>query len=242
MTLLGTSGAARSRAAALVVTLFVAITAWNATLNTLLARSGLASVVQVAYEPTLPLTALGAAGGLAVATVAVVAVLAALARTVGPDVDALGGNETVGETALAYARAVVVAVGGVVAAAVGLALLVVPGLVVLVHLPLVFVAVAADGDPIGRAVGRTWTRASGSRARIAAVALAVVAVPLALAVIATLTALLPPTVELALGVLVTSVAAAAGVVAFVALAESLDGSSGGAARTDRVAPGTSRQL
>ncbi|WP_157573435.1 hypothetical protein [Haloplanus natans] len=242
MTLLGTSGAARSRAAALVVSLLVAITAWNATLNTLLARSGLASAMQVAYEPTLPLTALGAVGGLAVATVAAVAVLAALARTVAPDGDALGGNETIGETVLAYARAVVVAVGGVVAAAVGLGLLVVPGLVVLVHLPLVFVAVAVDGDPIGRAVGRTWARASGSRARIVAVALAVVAVPLSLAVIATLTTLLSPTVELVLGVLVTSVAAAAGIVAFVALADSLDGSSGGAARTDRVAPGTSRQL
>ena len=242
MTLLGTSGAARSRAAALVVTLFVAIAAWNATLNTLLARSGLASAMQVAYEPTLPLTALGAVGGLATATVAVVATLAALARTFAPDVDALGASETIGETALAYARAVVVAVAGAVAAVVGLGLLVVPGLVVLVHLPLVFVAVAADGQPIGRAVERTWTRARGSRGRVAAVGLAVVAVPLSLAVIATLTALLPPLVELALGVLVTAVACAAGVAAFVALAESLDGSNDGAGRTDRVAPTTSRQL
>ncbi|MFB6257019.1 MAG: hypothetical protein ABEH58_09910 [Haloplanus sp.] len=242
MTLLGTSGAARSRAVALVVTLFVAITVWNVTLNTLLDRSGLASAMRVAYEPTLPLAALEAAGGLAVATVAVVAVLTALGRTVAPDADALDGRATVGETTLVYARAVVVAVGGVVAATVGLALLVVPGLVVLVHLPLALVAVAVDDEPIGRAVGRTWARARGSRARIAAVALAIVAVPLALAVIATLTTLLPPTVELVLGVLVTSAAAAAGVAAFVALADSLDDPSGGAARTDRVAPGTSRQL
>ena len=77
MTLLGTSGAARSRAAALVVTLFVATAAWNATLNTLLARSGLASTMQVAYEPTLPLTTLGAVGGLTAATVTVVVTLAA---------------------------------------------------------------------------------------------------------------------------------------------------------------------
>jgi hypothetical protein len=242
MTLLGTSGADRSRAAALVVTLFAAIAAWNATLNTLLARSGLAGTLQVTYEPTLPLTALGAVGGLAAASVAVVATLAALARTFAPDTDALGASETVGRTALIYARAVAVAVGGVVAAAVGLGLLVVPGLVVLVHLPLVFVAVAAEGEPVGRAVERTWTRASGSRARVAAVGLAVVAVPLALAVIATLTALLPPLVELALGVLVTAVACAAGVAAFVALAASMDGGDGGTARTDRVAPTTSRQL
>ncbi|RCU46761.1 hypothetical protein DU504_05260 [Haloplanus salinus] len=242
MTLLGTSGAARSRAAALVVTLFVATAAWNATLNTLLARSGLASTMQVAYEPILPLTTLGAVGGLTAATVTVVVTLAALARTFAPESDALGASETVGRTALAYARAVVVAVGGVVAAAVGLAFLVVPGLVVLVHLPLVFVAVAADGAPIGRAVERTWTRAGGSRGRVAAVGLAVVAVPLSLAVIATLTTLLPPLVELALGVLVTAAACAAGVAAFVALADSMNDSNGGTARADRVSPTTSRQL
>ena len=242
MTLLGTSGAARSRAAALVVTLFVAIAAWNTTLNTLLARSGLASAMKIAYEPTLPLTTLGAVGGLTAATVTVAVTLAALARTFAPESNALGTSETVGRTALAYARAVVVAVGGAVAAAVGLALLVVPGLVVLVHLPLVFVAVAADGEPIGRAVERSWTRAGGSRGRIAAVGLAIVAVPLSLAVIATLTALLPPLVELALGVLVTAVACTAGVAAFVALADSMDDSNGGASRTDRVSPTTSRQL
>jgi hypothetical protein len=242
MTLLGTSGAARSRAAALVVTLFVAIAAWNATLNTLLARSGLASAMAVAYEPTLPLTTLGAVGGLTAATVVVAVTLAALARTFAPESDALGTSETIGRTALAYTRAVVVAVAGAVAAAVGLALLVVPGLVVLVHLPLVFVAVAADGEPIGRAVERSWTRARGSRGRVAAVGLAVVAVPLSLAVIATLTALLPPLVELALGVLVTAVACAAGVAAFVALADSMDGANGGPSRTDRVSPTTSRQL
>jgi len=242
MTLLGTSGAARSRAVALVITLFAVTAAWNVLLNTLLARSGLAAALQVAYRPTVPLTALGAGTGLVVATVAVVATLAALARTFAPESDALGASETVGETALAYARAVVVAVGGTVAAAVGLALLVVPGLLVLVHLPLVFVAVAAHGDSVGGAVGRTWTQARGSRARVAAVGLAVTAVPLALAVIATLTDLLPPLVELALGVLVTAVACAAGVAAFVALADSMEGSTGSGSRTDRVAPTTSRQL
>jgi hypothetical protein len=242
MTLLGTTGAARLRAAALVGTLFVAIAAWNATLNTLLVRSGLASTMHVAYEPTLPLTALGAVGGLTVATLAVVATLAALARTFAPDVDALGASETIGETARAYARAVVVAVGGAVAVAVGLGLLVLPGLLVLVHLPLVFVAVATDGVPIGRAVERTWTRTRGFRARVAAVGLAVAAVPLSLAVIASLTSLLPPLVELALGVLVTAVACAAGVAAFVALADSIGGSGNGSSRTDRVAPTTSRQL
>jgi hypothetical protein len=242
MTLLGTSGAARSRAAALVSASLVVVAAWNALLNTLLARSGLAATLGVAYDPTMPLSATAAAAGFAAATVAVVAVLAALARTVAPDGDALGASETVGETALVYARAVVVAVGGVVAALVGLAVLVVPGLVVLLHLPLVFVAVVVEGDPLGRAIDRAWYRARGARARVVAVVLAVVAVPLSLAVIATLTALLSPVVELALGALVTAVAATAGVAAFVALWESLDGSPGGTSRADRVPPGTSRQL
>jgi len=242
MTLLGTSGAVRSRVVALVTVLFALTAAWNASLNTLLARTGLAATMQIAYDPTLPLTTLGAAGGVAVATLALIVTLAALARTFAPDTDALGGSETVAETALIYARAVVVAIGGTLAAVVGFGLLVVPGLLVLVHLPLVFVAVTADGEPLGQAVARTWTRARGSRARVAAVGLAVVAIPLALAVIATLTTLLPPTVELALGVAVTTVATAAGLAAFVAIADSIDGTDAGSTRTDRVASTTSRQL
>jgi hypothetical protein len=242
MTLLGTSGALRSRAIALVGALFVVTAAWNASLNTVLVRTGLAETIQVAYDLTLPLTTAGATGGLAASTLAVVVILVALARTFAPDTDALGGSETAAETALVYARAVVVAVGGTLAAVVGLGLLVLPGLLVLVHLPLVFVAVAADGEPLRRAITRTWTRARGSRARVVAVGLAVVAVPLALAVIATLTTLLPPTVELALGVAVTTVAAVAGLAAFVAIADSLDGTDAGGNRTDRVAPTTSRQL
>jgi hypothetical protein len=241
MTVLGTSGAARSRAAALVVALLALVAAWNALLNTLLVRSGLASTLRVAYEPTLPLTTLGAVGGLAAATVATAVTLAALARTFAAEGDALDDG-TIGETALVYARAVVLAIGGTVAAAIGVAFLVLPGLLVLVHLPLAFVAVATDGVPIRRAVGRTWTRTRGSRGRVAAVGLAVVAVPLALAVIATLTDLLPPLAELALGVLVTAVAAAAGVAAFVSLAESIDGGDGSGSRSERVAPTTSRQL
>jgi hypothetical protein len=242
MTLLGTSGGARSRALALVIALFAGIATWNVSFNTLLDRSGMAASLQVTYEPTLPLTALGAFGGLTVTTLAVVVILAALARTFAPDTDALGASETVPETALAYARAVVVAVGGAVAAAVGLAVLVVPGLLVLLHLPLVFVAVAVDGEPIGRAIGRTWSQVRGARARTAAVGLAVVAVPLALAVIATLTDLLPPAAELALGVAATTAAAAAGIAAFTAIADSIRGTDAGSTRTDRVAPTTSRQL
>jgi len=242
MTLLGTSGTARSRVAALAVALLATIATWNALLNTALARSGLASALQLTYDLTLPLSAVQAAVGLAIATLAVAVIVAALARTFAPDTDALGGSETLAQTALAYARAVVVAVGGALAAAVGLAVLVVPGLLVLVHLPLVFVAVAVDGAPIGQAVDRTWTQARGSRARVAAVGLAVVAIPLALAVIATLTALLPPTVELALGVAVTTLAAVAGIAAFTTIAGSINGTNADRSRTDRVAPTTSRQL
>jgi len=242
MTPLGTSGVARSRAAALVVALFAAIATWNVSLNTFLDRSGFASSLRVAYEPTLPLTALGALGALTVTTLAVVVILAALVRLFASDADALGSSETLAETALAYARAVVVAVGGVVAAAIGLALLVVPGLLVLLHLPLVFVAVAIDGDSIRRAVGRTWSQARGARARVAAVGLAVVAVPLALAVVATLTDLLPRAVELGLGVAATTAAAAAGVAAFTSIADSIRGTNAGSTRTERVAPTTSRQL
>jgi hypothetical protein len=196
----------------------------------------------VTYDLTLPLTVLGAVGGVVLGAVAAVVLLAALVRAFAPDSDALGGDETPAETLIAYGRAVVVAVLGTVAAAVGLAALVVPGLVVLVHLPLVFVAVATDGVSVGRAVDRTWTRVRGHRARVVAVALAVVVVPLSFATIATLTELLPPLAELLLGALLTTVAAAVGAAAFTAIGASLDGGAADAARTDRVTPTTSRQL
>jgi hypothetical protein len=246
MTLQDSSGAsgldAGSRVVALVVALFVVDVGWNLSLNTLLDRSGVAATAGVAYDVTLPLTTLGAVGGLLAATVGGVVLIAALVRAFAPESDALGGDETPVETLVVYARAVVVAVAGTVAVGVGLAALVVPGVVVLVHLPLVFVAVATDGDSIGRAVDRTWVRVRGHRARVVAVSLAVVAVPLSLATVATLTALLPATVELVLGALVTTAAVAAGAAAFVAIAASIDGTSAGAAATDRVNPATSRQL
>ncbi|WP_435067540.1 hypothetical protein [Haloplanus sp. C73] len=241
MTLLGLSAAARKRAAALVVALLATVATWNVLLNTLFARSGLASSMQLAYDLILPLTSAGATGGLLLVTVALVVVLAALARTVAPDVDALGGGEAPAETALTYGRAVAVAFAGTLAAGLGLALFVVPGLVVLVHLPLVFVAVATDGVSIRAAVAQAASLARGERARIAAICLAVVTIPLALAVIATLTALVPPVAELALGVVVTTAAAASGVVAFTALADSLGGTTTGTTR-NRVAPSSSRQL
>jgi drug/metabolite transporter (DMT)-like permease len=108
--------------------------------------------------------------------------------------------------------------------------------------PLVFVAVSTGGVPIGRAVDRAWIRARGHRARITAVALAVAAVPFALATAATLTALLPPTVELVVGSAVTTAALATGTAAFVAIAASIEGASTESATTDRVTPTTSRQL
>ncbi|MFD1632493.1 hypothetical protein ACOZ4L_06820 [Haloplanus ruber] len=233
---------AGARAAAVVVALLVVDAAWNLSLNTLLVRSGAAETLGTTFAVTLPLTTLGAVGGLALASVAGLVLLAALARVFADGTGALGGGETLVETLAAYARAVVVGVVGVVAAGVGLAALVVPGLVVLVHLPLVFVAVAVDGDPIAQAVDRTWTRAGGNRARITAISLAVVAVPLALAVVATLTAMLSPVVEFALGVVVTGAAAAAGVAAFTRIAASLNGSGTGSTRTDRVNPAASGRL
>jgi hypothetical protein len=230
-----------TRAAAAVVALLAVDAVWNLSLNTLLVRSGVAETMNVGFDATLPLTTLGAVGGLALATVAGITVLAALVRTIATDTSALGSGETPVETLVTYLRAVAVTVVGLVAAGAGLAVLVVPGLVVLVHLPLVFVAVA-NGDPIGRAVDRTWTRVRGSRARVVAVGLAIVAVPLAFTVVTTLTAMLPSLVELAVGVVVTGVAAATGVVAFTRIADSLDDSSTGSARTDRVNPTASGRL
>jgi len=231
-----------SRAVALVVALGVVNVAWNALLNTLVARSGVAATVRLAYDATLPLSATGAAVGLGVATVAGAVLLAALARSVVPESDALGAGESVGETALAYGRAVVVAVAGTVLGTVGLAALLLPGLLLFLHLPLVFVAVATEGDSIGRAVARSWSQARGARARIAALGLAVAAVPLAVALIALFTDLLSPVAELAVGVAVATVAAAAGVVAFAALVDALDGLSTGASSTDSVTRTGSRQL
>lgn len=231
-----------TRVAALVAALFVVDVGWNLSLNTLLTRSGLAATAGLVYDATAPLTALGAMGGLLAGTVAGSVLLAALARALTPESGALGGDEAPVETLLAYTRAVAVVVVGAVAVAFGLAALVVPGVILLVHLPLVFVAVSTGGVPIGRAVDRAWIRARGHRARITAVALAVAAVPFALATAATLTALLPPTVELVVGSAVTTAALATGTAAFVAIAASIEGASTESATTDRVTPTTSRQL
>ncbi|WP_248897893.1 hypothetical protein [Haloplanus halobius] len=226
--------------AALVATLLVANAVWNLLLNTLLVRSGLAAAVRVTYDVALPLSGPQAVAGLALSTVATIALFTALARTFSSD--AFGGAAPSLDTALVYGRALVVAVGGTVAVALGLVALVVPGLVVALHLPLVFVSVAVDGDSVGQAVDGVWERMRGHRARVTAVGLAVVAIPLALAVIATLTTLLTPVAELAVGVVITTLAATVGLAVFTAIAESLGGTSAGSSRTGRLASGTSRQL
>jgi hypothetical protein len=228
------------RAIALMAALFIVNIAWNTLLNTLVARSGAAAAARLAYDATLPFSAMRAAVGLAVATVAAVVILTAFLRSVTAEAGARGGS--LGEAALTYGRAVVVAVAGAVVAAVGLAVLLFPGLLVLVHLPLVFVAVATQGDSVSRAVGRTWPLARGAQARIAAVCLAVATVPLAVALIAIFTHLLSPVAELVLGAAVTTLAATAGVVAFAALTDSLVDLSAGTSGTGSAPRTGSRQL
>ncbi|MFC6988000.1 hypothetical protein ACFQJD_03375 [Haloplanus sp. GCM10025708] len=108
------------------------------------------------------------------------------------------------------------------AALVGFGLLLFPGVVVLVHLPLALVAVAADDASLGRAVSLAWTRADGHRFRLGALVLGFVALTGGVGVVGAATTLVPVPVEFALGVLLTGAILVAGAAVCTEFARGLD--------------------
>lgn len=181
---------------------FVALVALlNGALNGLLAgmRSALPPSLQYDYGVTVPLTPLGA-GALALgAGILMVCALALFVRSVGRD---LGGETkpvSVDETLLRLGRATAVVVLGLLGTALGLALLVIPGLVVLVYLPFVFFAVVLDGRTVAGAIEASHSRITARPVAVAATSLATVVTLFGVGLLGMLSSTLPPTVEFAVG-------------------------------------------
>jgi len=103
------------------------------------------------------------------------------------------------ETLLRLGRATAVVVIGVLATILGLALLVIPGLVVLVYLPYVFLAVVLDGRTVTGAIDASHTRISQRPAAVTATSLGTVVTLVGVGLLGVLTSVLPPTVEFVVG-------------------------------------------
>jgi hypothetical protein len=183
----------------------------NGAVNSLLADFGSTlPVVGSGYAVTLPLGEVGA-GLVSVASVALAAAaLAWFVRSVGGTDDSglvpVPATRHLGR----YGRAAVVAGGGTLAAVAGLVVFVLPGLVVLVYLPFVFVAVALDGEPVRGAVASSHERITSRPLTVTATALGMALATAGLCVGGAATSLLPPTVEFAVGTAATAVVVLAG--------------------------------
>lgn len=177
---------------------FVALVALlNSALNGVLAgmRSALPPQLQFDYAVTVPLSPLGA-GAVVVGTgILTVCSLALFVRSVGSDTSGEMHPVSVTETVMRLVRATAVLVVGMLAMLVGVALLVVPGLVVLVYLPFVFLAVVLDGQTVGGAVRESHARISARPGPVAATALATAFALVGLGYVGLLSSVLPPTAE-----------------------------------------------
>jgi hypothetical protein len=181
---------------------FVALVALvNGALNSLLAALGsvLGPSTHLEYAVAVPL------GGPSAALVAVLAAaLAAMAlawfvrSVVGTDEDGLTPVPAARHLRR-YGRGVAVASGGALAAVLGLALFVVPGLVVLVYLPFVFLAVVLDGETVRGAVESSHARIVNRPLPAVTATLVTGLAVVALCLGGAATALLPPTVEFVVG-------------------------------------------
>lgn len=210
-------GKLRSRRALALTGAFVVVYAvWTASLNTVVLRLRATDGLGLAYGVSLPISGPQATAVLAASTVVGAALLTLLVRSVADDAEVLGGGGGVAETLLAVVRGVAVVVLGVVATFVGFGFLLFPGVVVLVHLPLAFVAVAADDASLARGVARAWTRADGHRFQLGLLVLGFTALAGGVGVAGATTALVPAAVEFALGVLLTGTLLVAAVAACTA--------------------------
>jgi hypothetical protein len=190
------------RSPALAAVAFVASVALlNGALNSLLAGlwSALAPSARLEYAVTVPVGTLGAGLLSVAAAVLAAATLAVFVRSVGETADSGLKPTPPGAGLRRLARAAVVGCGGAAVAAVGLALFVVPGVVVLVYLPFVFVAVALDGETVAGAIETSHDRVASRPLPAAATALGPVLALAALGLGGVVSSVLPPAVEFVAG-------------------------------------------
>ena len=191
---------------------------FNLGLNTVLFRLQpvLPGVPQQPIVAT-PLALLGAGALLVISGVAMTYSLLLFVRTaserVGHTSNAPSSAVEVGQ----FARATGVVITGSIATALGFVLLVIPGLVVLAHLPFVLIAIALEDQPIAEAVK---TGRSQVRTNLVPVATATILTTLSLAAVTAFgvyTSLVPPAIEVGVGATGTALALLAGVYVFTSL-------------------------
>ena len=209
---------ARLRHPVVPALLFVLATyVFNLGLNTVLFR--LQPVLPgVAQQPIVatPLPLLGAGALSLVTGVAMTYLLLLFVRAVGGSAGhASSAPSSIGAAQLARATAVVVA--GSVVTALGFALLVAPGLVVLAHLPFVFVAVALEDQPIARAVETAVSRVLAAPVPVAAATILTALGLAAVTAFGASTSLVPPAIEVVIGATGTALVLLAGLYAFTEL-------------------------
>lgn len=177
------------------------VAALNVTLNGFLSGVGalLPPSVQFDYAVSVSLPPL-IAGGLVVATgVLAVCSLALFVRSVGNDSSSGVGPVSLYDTLRRVGRATGVVAVGLLALPLGFALLVVPGLVVLVYLPFVFFGVVLDGRTVAGAIAESHTRISAQPGIIAATSLATALALLGFGLGGILSTVLAPAAEFVVG-------------------------------------------
>jgi hypothetical protein len=187
--------------AALFATFVLTLAAFNAAMNTVVTTTGAVAEYGVSLPVPPAMAALLALFALLVGAFAAVAgTRALLGRSVSrwsDPVECLTHRVVPATVSVLVGSVVVVA-----AVTVGTAFLVVPGVVLAGHLLLVPSVLAAEDVGVLTALQESWRRTAGSRVELAVAALALV-VPAAVVVVgASLSYLLPATVEFGLGVLV----------------------------------------
>jgi hypothetical protein len=164
-----------------------------------------------------PLPLLGAGALSLVAGVAMTYFLLLFVRAVAGSAGHASSAPSSAIGAAQLARATAVVAAGGVATALGFALLVVPGLVVLAHLPLVFVAVALEDQPIESAVKTAVSRVLAAPVPVAAATLLAALGLAAVTAFGVYTSLVPPAIEVAIGAAGIALVLLAGLYAFTGL-------------------------
>lgn len=200
--------------------LFVALSVFlNGAVNSVLAGMGslLPPSLRFEYAVAVPLAPLGA--GVLSVGVGVLAVcsLALFVRSVGTTGESGLNPTSSSETLRRLGRATGVGVAGTLGAVLGLALFVVPGLVVLVYLPFVFIAVALDGRTVAGAIEASHARLSARPVPVAVTALGTALALAGLGLGGVLTSVLPAAVEFVLGATGSAVVALVGTYLLTAL-------------------------
>ncbi|CCQ37008.1 uncharacterized protein Nmlp_2858 [Natronomonas moolapensis 8.8.11] len=192
--------------------------AFNLGLNTALFRLQpvLPGVPQRAIVAA-PLTLLGAGALLGISGIAMTYSLSlfvhAAAESTGHTTSATSSAVGVGQ----FARVAGVVVGGGIATALGFALLVVPGFVVLAHIPFVLVAVVLENQSIEQAIKIGHARVRTDPVPVAAVTLLAALGLAAVTAVGVYTSLVPPAIEVGVGAAGTAVVLLVGVYAFTGL-------------------------